>query len=67
MMVHLRLKNLEIGYDIDVKPLNVLNIQKLRFHIAGCGLLTLSYLDNIDNERTHYAGRCKGSQSTSIE
>lgn len=50
---YLRLKNLELGYTFKNNPVLLkASIKELRLYIAGSNLLTWSYLDNYDPEKT---------------
>lgn len=57
---YIRLKSLELGYNIPSKWLKVVNIKSLRLYVNAYNLLTFSPLKNIDPERPGHKGGSAG-------
>lgn len=49
---YVRLKNLQLGYTIPVKALEVIGLAQTRFYVSGTNLLTLTKYSGLDPEMT---------------
>ena len=47
---YLRLKSIELGYNVPKKPLSKIGIENLKFYLSGYNVLTLHALDFLDPE-----------------
>ncbi|MCK9205993.1 MAG: TonB-dependent receptor [Salinivirgaceae bacterium] len=53
---YLKLRNIEIGYELPIKQLAVLGISKMRVYLNGNNLLTFSEVKQVDPEGPGYGG-----------
>lgn len=53
---YLRLKNVELGYNLPVAILEKANLSNVRFYVSGLNLLTFSQLDTFDPEAPNGRG-----------